>query len=55
VWLWIVVAVIFLIFIGFLLGRLTYESYERTMRKDAIERSKSTILGNVYEKIVPIL
>jgi predicted Holliday junction resolvase-like endonuclease len=25
------------------------------MRKDAIERSKSTILGNVYEKIVPIL
>ena len=53
-WQWGIIAVI-LITIGLCLGRLLRYQIIREARGDAIGRSKSVILGEVYEKIAPLM
>jgi hypothetical protein len=53
-WQWGALAIIFAI-AGLLLGRLLRYKTIREARGDAIGRSKSVILGEVYEKIAPLI
>jgi predicted Holliday junction resolvase-like endonuclease len=53
-WQWWVLIIIFAI-AGLLVGRLLRYKTIREARGDAIGRSKSVILGEVYEKIAPLI
>ena len=49
----VLVAVIIGIIMGFVIGKTVGWQQMRTARTDAVKRSKSSILGEVYEKIAP--
>lgn len=53
--LWLILFLIIGLAIGFLIGKTVAWKHLKHARTDAVKRSKSSILGEVYEKIVPCL
>ncbi|MDD2487110.1 MAG: Holliday junction resolvase-like protein [Candidatus Gracilibacteria bacterium] len=51
----IVLIFLFGIAIGYVIGKILKYSQVKQYKLDAIKRSKSSILGEVYEKIIPFL
>ena len=54
-WIILIILIIIAVILGFLIGRISRYIDIRRHRDDAIKRSKSVILGSVYEKIIPFL
>ena len=52
---WLVLILIFVGIIAFALGMSVAKSREWSIRKDAVDRSKSVILWGVYEHTAPLL
>ena len=52
---WLIIFLIIGFGIGFLIGKTVAWKRLKDARSDAVKRSKSSILGETYEKIVPCL
>ncbi|HRU50127.1 MAG TPA: Holliday junction resolvase-like protein [Candidatus Absconditabacterales bacterium] len=51
----IIIGIIIGLVIGYLIAKLYFEIKVRGQRKNAVERSKNVLIGQVNEKIAPIL
>ncbi|MFA5748338.1 MAG: Holliday junction resolvase-like protein [Candidatus Absconditabacterales bacterium] len=51
----IILGIIIGIFVGYLIARLYFLIKLKGQRKDAVDKSRSVVLGNVNEKIAPLL
>lgn len=54
-WFILSLAILIWVGIGILIGKIVRLREVKSIRSDAIKRSQSVILGNVYEKILPFL
>lgn len=52
---WVILGVIIGCFVGYLLAKIYFLIKMKGHRQDAVDRSRSVVLGHVNEKIAPLL